>query len=196
MERAKAPWLIERDRLVYCPYCQYEVEECYMESHLASNRHLRHVQHCRYGQQVREATKNGQLPEWMDVRDDNLFCTLCKAYATDDHLASRKHQWRLQHPDQFSTPPQQDQQSAGIFKGAEAPQPHRLPEAWGNPDFYEWKAEHQWYWCKLCYRVADDNHLSSARHVHRTACPEEYLDYRVVDTPGAPPLPPPPPRAG
>lgn len=102
-------------------------------------------------------------------------------------MRSVKHQRRLEH--------------AQLCRAQERPLGGSMtcgpPAAWGSPAFYEWKPESGNFWCRLCYKNADDNHVLSDRHQKRALYPESYLYPDMfhaavdVDTHGMPPPPPP-----
>lgn len=118
------------------------------------------------------------------------FCTLCRSYATEEHLRSLKHQRRLAYIHLCRA---QELPPGSPVGGSRTCGP---PAAWGNPAFYEWKPESGNFWCNLCWKNADDNHVLSERHQKRVSYPESHLSGDIfyaavdVDTFGMPPPPP------
>jgi hypothetical protein len=72
--------------------------------------------------------------------------------------------------------------------------PHPIPSNWGNPDYFEWKAEEGRYFCKLCWKYADDSHILSEKHTAREQYPEHYLGADASLSYCSMNAPPPPPK--
>ena len=77
--------------------------------------------------------------------------------------------------------------------------PPAVPAEWGDPAWYEWKAKEGKVRCLLCYKYADENHISSEMHCKRSKYPGSYISGYQGPS-GEPPEvrfdgPPPPPPA-
>lgn len=100
-------------------------------------------------------------PLWHSVKDGFAFCTFCRVFATDGHLASEKHKNREQWYRNWGT------QDLVPLAARDGP-----PAAWGNPSHFEWREG--WWWCLLCNQWADPCHVQGKRHQKRTQWPEWY----------------------
>jgi len=145
---------------------------------------------------VQQRKQQGELPEWVQVRDGVEFCSLCQKNLTEGHILSAKHQKRLAYVHQYgglealgALP-----DAAGMGEGALVAA-GSLPAAWGNPAFYEWKPESACLWCKLCHKNADESHVYSEKHLRRTMDPTAHHFEEITTNAevfGVPPPPPPP----
>jgi len=190
--------------LWHCPHCEIDVHLYHLDSHMTSKNHMKYREAKRYTQMMQQRQQQGDIPEWMEIRDGAEFCTLCWNYATEGHIQSSKHQKRLYYLSSRVEGAQPLNTAAAapsaMAGAAAAPQgrPPPLPASWGHPDFYEWKPETETYFCKLCYKNADESHVYSTRHQNRAQHPEQFLcgtvagDFVDVSMFGAPPPPPPP----
>merc|ERR1711998_783671 len=83
----------------WCGICDREVDEGQLEAHLNSRRHQNGLESERERQTVLARSARGELPDFLEVRDGEfLWCKLCWAYATDEHLRSAKHKKREAWP--------------------------------------------------------------------------------------------------
>eukprot|EP00429_Kryptoperidinium_foliaceum_P036010 CAMPEP_0176168946 /NCGR_PEP_ID=MMETSP0120_2-20121206/86476_1 /TAXON_ID=160619 /ORGANISM="Kryptoperidinium foliaceum, Strain CCMP 1326" /LENGTH=497 /DNA_ID=CAMNT_0017506685 /DNA_START=17 /DNA_END=1510 /DNA_ORIENTATION=- len=184
--------LVDRGRPghVYCPCCDHEVAEGYCERHVESARHRRSSETKRHMDAVAELHRRGELPPWIELREGAEYCTLCWAYATEGHLESAKHIQRVQHqqgrmiaPAQLAGIEQSSPSSATPAALGAAPVAPvicsraipQVPPDWGSPEFYEWKDDRDWFWCKLCGKTADESHVYSKKHRNRMLDPGPYL---------------------
>lgn len=91
---------------------------------------------------------------WFERKNDDFYCNLCGAWATDGHVASEKHVWRAQNPEYYGF--------------GERSLPEHLKHEWftdkGNGEYY----------CELCKCMATDAHCASDRHRNREEHPEYY----------------------
>lgn len=99
-------------------------------------------------------------PAWIEDRGGFRFCTLCNIFATDGHLASEKHQRRVEWYDSPDS-------------GFVADPNGVLPQSWGDPAHFE--RRQNWWWCKLCGQWADALHIVSKRHKQRVGWGDWYL---------------------
>ena len=111
-----------------------------------------------------------QRPAFIALRQGEEYCLLCSKWATRAHCSSEKHAkqvWWFQR----RAAPAPLVPASGSPRGAAAhveiaaiPEP---PE--GCPAWYTWDAE-RWVWyCKVCWKNADEKHLASCRHLRRAA---------------------------
>lgn len=187
-----------------CMRCDKEVSEHHLEAHMDSNKHQRYKSWYDQRTSLQERYERGELPDWMTVVDGEEFCKICDTRATEAHVYSHKHQKALAwHESSGST----NQCVTSYCEMAHMTSvvvpsfstPHPIPANWGNPNHYEWKAEEGRYFCRLCWKYADDSHVESEKHTTREQYPEHYLGMDPSFSSsglsgGAPPPPPPPPR--
>ena len=166
----------------------------------------------------RSSDAEGQLDDWMIIRNGEKYCTLCSSCADEAHLSSQKH---LQRKYWAECQRKCQGTCGGMMRKPTGPILVReaydmwlqqLPDwnlQWGpcNPALYAWKAEVGCYFCKLCWKYVDDAHMASNTHQKRAAYPSYYLpELRDHHAPppwtssgasvqaGVPPPPPPPPQ--
>lgn len=122
-------------------------------------------------QKVRAAEWTGQFPTssrgapwvnnvdydynkpWFERRDEDYYCLLCRAYATEGHVTSDRHLQRESFPSYYG------------FPGGE--EDTRFNHPWFEKIGGEWH-------CHLCDVVATEGHITSERHVRRQQYPESY----------------------
>lgn len=164
----------------YCSTCQIGVHEVKLEEHITSMKHQQMKQlSARSPVSWGPVQPRQNMPDWMEIRNDQEFCTLCNNYVTPEHIESEKHQNRLL----WNLTPQTGSTTLTV--------PSQPPPEWGDPEHFEWRSEHRQFYCKLCWKFADDNHISSLAHTRR-------LSYHVKPEVFEPSKgdPPPPPRVG
>ena len=190
--------LIEHQGTWFCPACEVEVAKGYLERHVTTVRHIRHQDYLRHFEKLAEKERRGELPPWMEIRRGWRYCTVCQNYATEPHVASAKHQRRLWYFEQEFGATQPSALTCGAagppapgacaaagsnteVPAGRAPIVHQLwkadevPPKWGNPAVYEWKDELHCWWCKLCWKCADNAHVYSDKHQNRMRHPEWFL---------------------
>ena len=145
--------------------------------------------------------ESGDLPLGTIVKDGYYWCVACNCWATESHLQGSKHERAMKWWHQAASPAMvcnpslhQNMQTWGAAS-AEVVREGYFPPAWGDRNCFVWKPETSQWWCRLCYKYADDNHIASATHVKRAAYPNSYLydgtSSHHRDFSGPPPLPPP-----
>ena len=145
--------------------------------------------------------ESGNLPPGTIVKDGYYFCVVCNCWANESHLQSSRHERAMKRWHQAASPAMvcnpslhQNLQTWGAAS-AEVVREGYFPPAWGDRNCFVWKPETCQWWCRLCYKYADDNHIASATHVKRAAYPYSYLydgtSSHHQDFSGPPPLPPP-----
>lgn len=101
-------------------------------------------------------------PPWIELKDGFEWCTLCRLFATHGHLASERHQRRVEWCE---------------CEGSEAyswPDPSNgPPQSWGDPEQFEWRGG--WWWCRVCSQWADGFHVEGKRHQRRAPWADWYL---------------------
>jgi hypothetical protein len=180
----------------FCPICDKEVSEHHLEAHMDSNKHQRYKQW--HDQKIanEERHARGELPDWMTVIDGEEHCKICNTPATEAHLHSQRHQKALAwHQSSGST----NQCRVGLCDSSRAivpvaATPYPIPPNWGNPDHFEWRPDAERYFCKLCWKYADEAHIFSEKHTVREQCPEHYLGTETDCSYGLG-APPPPPKS-
>lgn len=182
VQRGREEGLVQRrEGTWYCPACELEVNEGFIERHVESQRHRRYKDARRHLAEVAERHSRGELPEWMELRNGVEYCKLCHNFASEAHLESAKHRQRIEYRQRYG--------ALGIpqlaLPSPDAIVPHvptvlALPAGWGDPSFYEWKAERGCLWCRLCWKNADESHVYSERHRARMADPEPFLRNSVL----------------
>mmetsp|Transcript_21301 Transcript_21301/g.48958 ORF Transcript_21301/g.48958 Transcript_21301/m.48958 type:complete len:352 (-) Transcript_21301:159-1214(-) len=167
-------------------------------------------------------------------RSSHEVCLLCRKEATESHMYSDKHRKKedlfkfggisiqdIENWDQqgklysaFAPAPAAPAiQNSDAFCGSLVPavvhhgEPP-LPPHFGQREWYEWRTERGsgWWYCRLCWKYADDSHIVSDNHRRRSACPESYLaccpvvqpcmDMPQLAAPTTYLAPPPPPPNG
>ena len=94
---------------------------------------------------------------------------ICCRYATDAHCSCHRHLARQALFD-----------AAPWDVNADWPQPttpsdlSTPPARWGDAAFYEYRPVHERWYCKLCWKYADDRHLLTPKHVWRAQNPVGY----------------------
>ena len=53
-------------------------------------------------------------------------------------------------------------------------EPVPIPATWGESRYFVWQPEQLRYFCSLCEKMADDNHVNSAKHLKRIQNPAAY----------------------
>lgn len=108
---------------------------------------------------------------WAEQRAGVIYCRVCNAFATAEHVATAKHKTRVKWQ---STMEGQAQINGGLGVPP--------PEHWGDPLFYEWRRD-DWagkestdgfWWCLLCQQWSDNSHVESIKHAKRSAAPQDY----------------------
>lgn len=89
----------------------------------------------------------------MVVQEGYDYCSLCRLYATDGHLQSKKHKTQVEWNRWWET-------QALLEDDPE--QEKMLAEALGNPAHFERRGD--WMWCLLCKCWAVNGHLIGQRH--------------------------------
>jgi len=168
----------------WCTSCGGSVPEVHLDAHLSSKRHTRSSENMRCVEELVDLARAGKLPEWMTVRDNNKFCTVCNAFATVGHLNTDRHAKRLEwylssHSvgDHQKMEPNSVQVTSGRTSILAEPLGSQEPPAhWGDARFFEFNAADGWWQCKLCQQWADEAHISGRKHSRRAAFPEQYIE--------------------
>ncbi len=146
---------------------------------------------------VVEAGGGGRPPEFVILRDGWEYCSLCGKYSDPWHLSTEAHfkrefRWQIRQ--------RRMMRPAGF-----ALQAGTLPAGWGDPAFYTWMYEWDCFYCKLCRKEADDEHVQSRDHRRRAMNPGQFLQgdastgtaaASAPRQPDDPPTSPPPPSPG
>ncbi|MCP4244396.1 MAG: hypothetical protein GY772_27960, partial [bacterium] len=116
-------------------------------------------------------------PSWMIMDNGYEYCTLCRKYATEEHLASAGHHGRLDgwnvwgagssaavagSPDLAGDMPDEPANPGGV---AALLAEGFLPPGSGDPLYYRWDGA--FYYCRLCWKHVDEGHLRSLNHRRR-----------------------------
>ena len=162
----------------YCQYCGEDIRDGTLESHVGSKRHEKRRQWQQDEDELRQKLAKGEMPEWMELRPSAGWecqecCSLCDAYATVEHLASRKHRQKVE--------------------GWEVIQKHARGE---NENWLELREGREY--CRACnaYNAAG-SHVMGAKHKKRMAawvpCASTPATHSQEQRPPPPPTTPPPP---
>ena len=180
-----------------CHFCMVTVPEQFLGSHLASNKHQRYVLWSKQLVDLESQRANGEFPPWKDIKNGCAYCTVCKKPATETHISSLKHINAISYS-VFA--------SAASSSACSSHQPGTLtqppsspacaippfPSHWGDLDHFEWKVNACQYFCKLCWKWADDPHVWSNDHLRRVS----WLPVApTTRSNNAPVFAPPPPRS-
>eukprot|EP00747_Dinoflagellata_sp_TGD_P185108 gnl/TRDRNA2_/TRDRNA2_41418_c0_seq1.p1 gnl/TRDRNA2_/TRDRNA2_41418_c0~~gnl/TRDRNA2_/TRDRNA2_41418_c0_seq1.p1 ORF type:complete len:634 (+),score=94.03 gnl/TRDRNA2_/TRDRNA2_41418_c0_seq1:149-1903(+) len=197
----------------WCEACERDVDLGQLEAHVTSKRHVNADARRRYERDLQARQAQGVLPWFLEVRDGQEYCTLCFQFATEEHLRSSRHQSRLAWQTPSAPPPAVMNGVEGAHMPVAQPPPGpyycmpaalpppapsavpRPPDNWGNPNFFEWRPQNSAFWCRLCWKYADDNHVTSQKHVGRTVYPDSYLGCDPIGGEGGQAPPPPPPQS-
>jgi len=215
-QRAEEEGLVRRGEhgTWHCPYCEKEVDEGHLESHMESNRHVRYKTWHQDQAILEHRYAEGELPRWIEIRGGIAFCRLCDTSATEAHMHSKKHLKALEYHESLSAstaaplalpaPPGAPgtecwerhlsipASEPGCIVSEQqlmAAQPFPLPQDWGDPVNFEWQAERGGYFCKLCWKNADEAHVYSQRHVARVLNNTMYVEGSSATAFGATPQP-------
>merc|ERR1712050_318284 len=117
----------------------------------------------------------GQLPDWVEVRGGREFCTLCWAYLDEAHAWSERHKQRLLLHERRGSPAASTENQLSLCALPIETVPPPLPVHYGDPRLFVLRPEWNAWYCRVCHRNADDNHIKSERHQKRAQWPEAYL---------------------
>lgn len=106
-------------------------------------------------------------PLYYELRDGWPFCKLCNKYATEGHLQSEAHKYKREMKEYEASWKGELDEDGNYFEGP--------PKFWGNPRYYEWKDGWRWF-CRICHRWADGNHVLGKTHVSRDEWFKYYSD--------------------
>ena len=182
IQRAESDGLVKTNRVSMwnCPYCEKDVHEGHLEDHLASTKHTRYRNWHIQSAILQEKKNRGELRDWMELRNGDLFCKLCNKPASQEHLLSRKHCGYLEFHQRFLD-------TIGPFTGAASGdaakasvtwatngskqwgvrEPFPIPGKWGDPAYFEWRPASGMYHCLLCSKTADTQHVLSRGHAQQ-----------------------------
>lgn len=108
-------------------------------------------------QQSVALVQSSRRPNWLEVKDGYDYCSLCRHFATDGHLASERHKaralWQEWSESQAQAPAEDLTRQLGP------------PAAWGDPAHFEFREG--WWWCRLCQQWSDAGHVEGKRHLKR-----------------------------
>lgn len=143
----------------YCPYCAILVGEGRVKDHVDSRRHQT-TKYLKIEQlNIRKLHTENKLPAYLVMKpvdgEEYLFCSLCGNFAVEGHMESDKHRHRVN---------QLESGSVQLWQPASEGMSPILPPEYGNPDWYEWKGADVGWWCKLCWKYANDGHISGRQH--------------------------------
>lgn len=143
----RPPWISLQSGQEYCKLC----DKYATSGHLASRDHQHRFYLYKLCEEELESKALEERPDWLEAKSGYDYCTLCGAYATDEHLMSKKHQTRLEwHEKNGAT-------DSTNFKEEEGP-----PKDWGDPSHFCWRES--WWYCKLCDAWSGWEHVKGHRH--------------------------------
>lgn len=176
----------------HCPFCERTVPESYLGTHLCSKDHVKWKQNAQARQEVLNKHARGGLPPWIELRDGWEFCTLCWSWWTEGHDASEKHRKRVlwYQEAQNPTPAAPVVEIQPTAANRTYSDPTYFNPDWGPPYCFEWRPADMCWYCKLCWKTADDSHCNSRKHLSRVQYPEMYLGDCVPGSAQVPQLPP------
>ena len=162
-----------------CPKSNIE-EIGNLKSHLNSSKHTNSMEWAEIHRKLRALYAEGKHPPWLELldwgNDVREHCKLCKAVATEGHLASATHTWRVWD---------HDHNPGGYFASITAPhtaasalvpfQQRAPPAAWGDPSHFEYEPEKDGFRCLLCWKFTTEEHIKSDKHIWRALNPQDYL---------------------
>ena len=153
-----------------CHFCMVTVPEQFLGSHLASNKHQRYVLWSKQLVDLESQRANGEFPPWKDIKNGCAYCTVCKKPATETHISSLKHINAISYSvfaSAASSPAGSSHQPGTLTQSPSSPTCAipPFPSHWGDLDHFEWKVNACQYFCKLCWKWADDPHVWSNDHL-------------------------------
>lgn len=119
------PWFEARSGEWYCLLCNAYATD----GHLGSDRHVMRSENPSWYGFDDAAGRRTEAPAsfdepWFEIKQGDLYCNLCGAFATDGHVASEKHKKRAAYPESYGFPA-----AAAVAAAAPAP-PTRFPAGW------------------------------------------------------------------
>eukprot|EP00930_Biecheleria_cincta_P069398 TRINITY_DN5713_c0_g1_i1.p1 TRINITY_DN5713_c0_g1~~TRINITY_DN5713_c0_g1_i1.p1 ORF type:complete len:831 (-),score=81.24 TRINITY_DN5713_c0_g1_i1:204-2696(-) len=151
------PWFVYEQLEWHCRLCSKVATDEHINSDMHKHR-ASHPEHYGYS----TATRAEPIPEhlnkpWFKYENLEWHCRLCSKVATDEHINSDMHKHRASHPEHY-----------GYSTATRAePIPEHLNKPWFKYENLEWH-------CRLCWKVATDEHINSDMHKHRASHPENY----------------------
>ena len=170
-----------------CPICWTPTIQTYnLEQHMCSNYHsnFKSWENHRISLETKKA--NGELPWWMDIKGYHEYCTICQKRAPPSHVSSDAHTSRIKNAEVQRGLTHESSDGSGTLTISP-------PSHWGDPTLYKWVADSQAFWCMLCWKWADDNHVNSTRHISKLAWMPHTSNCCLQEKYVMPPPPPPPP---
>jgi len=165
----------------FCGLCKSQVEKGQLINHVQSRRHISSRMQYEWTEEQLRLKQEGRLPLHVNFINGELTCELCQKPATEEHMLSAKHMNKVAWQSHPSSSGSHYVQPTGQTIPMGIPPP-------GDPCWYEWKAEHQKYFCLLCYKFADEQHLVGGMHQMRSLYPETYLQMGRSVIPQGPPV--------
>jgi len=107
---------------------------------------------------------------WFEMKDDDWYCNLCSAWATDGHIGSTKHHKRALNPEWYGYGGQGHDGVDSVVESPDFNQPWIVRKDGG-------------YYCQLCNAWATDGHIGSDKHRKRSAEPSWYWSDESASAP-------------
>ena len=170
-----------------CPICWSDkIQSHNLEQHMCSKYHSNYKAWEMHRISLETKKANGELPWWMDIQGHQEYCTICKKTAHHSHVTSEWHIHRLKNAEEQRRITHE--RSDGSDALTMSP-----PSHWGDHTLYKWDADANAFWCLLCWKFADDNHVNSIQHCNNVARRLDTSKECLQDVIPPPPPPPPPP---
>ena len=156
----------------YCLACELSFknqEEA--DTHMKNRIHERALWWWNEKQDRKKRFYNGEFPEWISLNNDDKHCNACDKKCTDAHEASDHHKWKVilwqRRKEQGHS-----QLGSGSSSSTEIP---ALPLNFGNRNWFKFNERNWWWECRLCWKIATDEHMTCRMHKHRMRNPAHYL---------------------
>ena len=78
-----------------CNDCDRDFQEGELTRHVSSGPHMRRVRERQEIHEIEQRWRQGDIPEWIEIRQGYEYCLACDKFASDDHKVCKKHLSRV-----------------------------------------------------------------------------------------------------
>ena len=121
-----------------------------------------------------EQVQHPDVSSYIEIRGGLEYCTLCWKYGSEEHYRSYKHQnkvWWWENRLQSQSATHLARPAPSVLT-AESPESAAVYDAMltfenpppGQPSWYTWQPETLSWYCNLCWKTANENHIYSEKH--------------------------------
>ena len=156
----------------FCKYCDRDIADGNLQEHLQSNKHKKYKWIVEEQMLLKIKHMRNELPPYMELGVNGfLYCKLCGVTSNESHEASQRHKRKVAWYNSEKVQPQTCFPCLSTTTSVLTPTHHDFaasstdfPKSWGDKRHFEWEAENQSWWCRLCWKYADDDHIRSRKH--------------------------------